>query len=304
MRIGRFEIARVRAPEQKTPGFTTTEEHFREFQSQGKRLILGTLAARSGTRWLCDIVNNHDRAYAVTERDTTVEAFWRYVKYNELPIDTDGIVKLLKQRIAGDWLEHDTTFVFSPYFSHGFQELCRALSPDKIVFAIARPEFVVQSIHNKGVFEGDYSHRNTDLALGYQPEFADQWSHFFGRIVPRGEFYQTWEGLTRIGKIAWWVNRVNMDIYTQLQEIPKEQVILFDLTQADQNYEYYLNLARVLNLSPLLAEERFLSLKKLTVKESDNVKHTWSEAERTEFDYHIEEWQRVYDVLASRTANP
>jgi hypothetical protein len=278
-----------------------TEGQFQELQAKGKRLFLGTLAARSGTRWLCDIVENHDRTYAVTERDTTAEAFWRYVKYNELPIDTDGIVKLLKQRIAADWLENDTTLIFSPYFSHGFLELYRDLSPDKIIFGFAKPEFVVQSIFNKGVFEEDYSRRNTDLALGYQPEFANQWSHLFGRIVPRGESYQAWQGLTRVGKIAWWVNRINIDIYKQLQDLPDERIVMFDLSQADQNYEYYLDLARLLDLSPLMSEERFLSLKKLTVKKSDNVKHAWSETERAEFDSHIEEWQNVYDGLAPRT---
>lgn len=302
MRIGNFQISRIKAPAKKTPDSQPTENQFRELKESGKRLFLGTLAARSGTRWLCDIAKSHDRAYAVTERDKMPESFWRYVKYNELPVDTDGIVRLLKRRIAADWLEHDSTLIFSPYFSHGFVELCHALEPDKIIFGFAEPEFVVQSIYNKGMFEEDYSRRDFHLALSYQPEFANRWSHYFGRIVPRGEFYETWQQLTRIGKIAWWVNRVNMDIYNQLQEIPENRVILFDLAVADQNYEYYLGLSRLLDLSPVLSKERFLSLKKLTVKASDNVKHGWSEAERSEFNQHIKEWKRVYDELAPRAA--
>jgi hypothetical protein len=276
-----------------------SDEQYQELRRGGRQLVLGTLAARSGTRWLCDIVKNHDRAFAVTERDVTVEAFWRYVKYNELPIDTAGIIKLFKQRIVGDWRENDLTLVFSPYFSHGFLDLYHALDPDKVIFGIARPEFVVQSIYNKGMFAESYLHGNTNLALGYQPELAERWSHFFGRIVPRGSFYQTWEGLTRVGKIAWWVNRINMDIYDQLGNVPEERIIVFDLPQADQNYDYYLRLADLLNLSPLMDKERFLSLKKLTVKKSDNVKHDWSTHEQAEFDEYIAEWrQTYYDISA------
>lgn len=300
MRIGKFQISRIKTPAEKGPDSLPTEDQFHELKEKGKRLFLGTLAARSGTRWLCDIVKSHDRAHAVTERDKIAESFWRFVKYNELPIDTDGIVRLLKRRIADDWLKNDTTLIFSPYFSHGFLELCHALDPDKVIFGFAQPEFVVQSIHNKGMFEEDYSRRDVDLALGYQPEFANRWSHYFGRIFPRGEFYRTWQGLTRIGKIAWWVNRINMDIYNQLQEIPEDRVVLFDLAVADQNYEYYLSLAELLNLSPILTKDNFLSLKELSVKKSDNVKHPWSETERSEFDLHIEEWQRAYEDLSPR----
>lgn len=301
MRIGSFQISRIKAPEDQSVDLELSEEQFQEFHNNGKRLVLGTLAARSGTRWLCDIVKNHDRSFAVTERDTTVEAFWRYVKYNELPIDTDGIIRLLKQRVADDWQENDLTLVFSPYFSHGLVELYHALDPEKIIFGMAAPEFVVQSIYNKGFFLEDYSSHDADLVLGYQPEFTTRWSHYFGRIVPRGEFFQTWLGLTRVGKIAWWVNRVNMDIYRQLEMIPEDRIVVFDLPRADQNYDYYVGLAGRLKLSPLMGKNQFLSLKKITVRKTDNVKHEWSGKEKSEFELYISEWRRVYDSIASQS---
>jgi len=301
MRIGKLQITRIGAPGASQAYLERTEEQFHTLHKQGKKLILGTLAARSGTRWLCDIVKNHDRASAFAERDVTAEAFWRYVKYNELPIDTGGIIRLLKQRIADDWQENDLTLVFSPYFSHGLLELYNALEPERIIFGMAPPEFVVQSIYNKRFFLEDYSGHDADLVLGYQPEFTTRWSHYFGRIVPRGEFFQTWLGLTRVGKIAWWVNRVNMDIYRQLEMIPRDRIVVFDLPQADQNYEYYLGLADHLELSPLMDKNQFLSLKKLTVKKTDNVKHEWSRQEKSEFELHISEWRGIYDAIASQS---
>ena len=149
MRIGKIQISRISIEKQAELDALPEAELFDELRANGKRLFLGTLAARSGTRWLCDIVKSHDRTHAVTERDVMVEAFWRYVKYNELPIETDGTITLLKQRIASDWLKNDATLIFSPYFSHGLLELCQLLKPEKVIFGIAQPEFVVQSIFNK-----------------------------------------------------------------------------------------------------------------------------------------------------------
>jgi hypothetical protein len=297
MRIGKFQISRIRDKQNDTSYLEMTEAQFEALQTNGKRLVLGTLAARSGTRWLCDIVASHNRCHAVTERDVVAESFWRYIKYNELPIDSDGIVRLLKQRIADDWQQNDLTLIFSPYFSHGFVELYEALKPDRVIFGYAPPEFVVQSIYNKGVFVEDYSRQNTDLAIGYNPEFGEKWSHLFGRIVPRGDFYDTWHGLTRVGKISWWVNHINMAIYRQLEHIPNERILFFDLSYADQNYEYYQNLATELDLSPRLEKDQFLALKKLTVKKSDNVRHQWSDRENAEFEHHISEWREVYETL-------
>jgi hypothetical protein len=297
MRIGKFQISRVREKTEDTAYLGMTEAQFEDLHGKGKKLVLGTLAARSGTRWLCDIVASHDRCHAVTERDVVPESFWRYVKYNELPVDTNGIIRLLKQRIAADWQRNDLTLIFSPYFSHGFGELYHALKPDCVIFGYAPPEFVVQSIYNKGVFSEEYSQTNADLAIGYFPELGEKWSHLFGRIVPRGDFFGEWQSLTRIGKIAWWVNHINMVIHRQLEQIPKEKILLFDLSHADQNYEYYIDLAARLGLSPRLEKDQFLSLKKLTVKKSDNVKHQWSARERSQYEQHISEWQRVYQSL-------
>jgi len=299
LKLGPFHISWVTRPEREALNLERVNDQFREFQATGKKLLLGTLCARSGTRWLCDIVKSHDRAYAVTERDATPESFWRYIKYNELPIESDGIVRLLKKRIVDDWQANDLTLIFSPYFSHGLRELVQELSPTHVIFGVAEPEFVVQSIYNKGIFSTPYPERPDDVAIGFQPEFLGRWSHFYGRIVPRGPFYNDWLELTQVGKIAWWVNRINMDIYEQLESLSPDQVILFDLPKADQNYEYYTSLAAKLGLRPILSRERFLALKKETAKSSDNVKHTWTAEERTEFEQQIAEWQRVYARLSS-----
>jgi hypothetical protein len=90
---------------------------------------------------------------------------------------------------------------------------------------------------------------------------------------------------------------VNIDIWNQLQSIPKEKVFLFNLKDADQNYEYYLNLAERFGLSPVLERKQFISIKKKTVLPSHNEKHTWSELEEVEFKQHSKEWYSLYYEL-------
>lgn len=275
---------------------TVSQDYEKQIKS-GKILILGTLSARSGTRWLCDIFSHHKTAIGSIERFNVAEAFYRYIKFNNLPIDCSGFIRLIKKGILQDWEKVDISLVFSPYFSHGILELYNELKPQRIIFAINDPEFTVTSIYNKEVFKETYYKDSPNLILGYQPELGERWSHFFGRIVPKGNFYSTWEKLTRIGKISWWGNRINMDIYQQLQEIPTEKIWIFKLKEADQNYDYYKKLAKEFNLQPLLEEEEFLTIKAKTVKKSNNVKREWTEREKDEFLQYTKQWTELYNML-------
>jgi len=187
--------------------------------------------------------------------------------------------------------------VFSPHFSHGLAELYELLKPEKIFFAINDPEFSVQSMYNKGVFRQYYFRENNDKAIGFQPALSGSWAYNFGRLVPNGPFYDTWKGLTRIGKLAWWGNMVTTEIYRQFSLIPAGVMDIFHLKTADQNYEYYKELAARYKLTPLLSERDFLALKGKRFKKTDNVKHEWSSLERAEFEMYTKEWVELYNKL-------
>lgn len=278
----------------------TVTADYEDALKRGKRLILCVLAARSGTRWLGDVFNAHKNATGITERYFEAESMYRYISYNRLPIDTSGIITLIKYGILQDWKRGDIAFVNSPFFSYGLDKLNEELRPETIVYGCSEPRFSTQSIYNKGFFQHYYIHDDPTLALGFQPSFPQRWYwlYLFARLVPREpEAYRAWEQLTRIGKIAWWGSMVNIDIWNQLQSIPKEKVFLFNLKDADQNYEYYLNLAERFGLSPVLERKQFLSIKKKTVLPSHNEKHTWSELEEAEFKQHSKEWYSLYYEL-------
>lgn len=269
----------------------------------GKKLVIGTFVARSGTRWLCDIINSHNNVTGSVERFMEAETFLRYVNYNLLPIDLSAVYALLKQGIINDWRNNDLTFVFSPFFSHSICELSEILKPKEFIFAITEPKFVVQSLYNKGFFKEDYIYNNKDKVVGFQPQVGTKSSHFFGRIIPSGKDYEYWSNLTRIGKISWWGNRIINDIYAQITMIDSKKVSIFDLALADQNYKYYCNLAKQFNLLPKMNEQDFLSLKSKTVKKADNATHKWSPLENEEFDRETLSWHEVYKNIYKNYKN-
>lgn len=276
----------------------SVDEEYARQKAAGKRLVLGTLPSRSGTKWLCDIFSAHANATGTPERNFEAAAFYRYIKYNKLPVDTAGIIAAIKHGIIRDWKKADVALVFSPHFSHGLEELYDALGPERIIFAINDPEFTVQSMYNKGIFSQRYARNDPTLANGYQPALAGSWSQIFGRLVPVGGEYEQWSGLTPIGKLAWWGNMVTMEINRQLSRLPAGVMDVFDLAAADQNYTWYLSLAKDYRLAPVLSERAFLRIKGKRFKASENRKHEWSGVERAEFEQHTKEWAELYRKLS------
>lgn len=301
MMLGRLQISWNRRPPTRLGAneLVGIDERYEKALASGKKLVLGTLCARSGTMWLCDIFDEHQNATGITERNFEEEAYYRFTTYNKLPIDTAGIIALIKHGILEDWKKGDIALVFSPFFSHGMLELSKALSPSRIIFAISEPEFTVQSIYNKGFFSQHYVRGRYDLALGFQPSFSGSWSQYFGRIVPNGVAYREWEKFTRIGKISWWGNRINVDIWQQLLQLPREKIHIFNLQEADQNYDWYLRLAKEFDLAPVLSRKQFLSIKGRRVRAEHNAHHEWSPEERAEFERLTKEWKELYEKLCA-----
>lgn len=277
------------------------EKLFAQNIKAGKRLVLGTLVGRSGTRWLCDIFKSHLGVAASIERFSEAEAFYRYVCFNNLPIDVSAIINLFKAGILEDWEKSEISVVFSPYFSHGIDHLIQELYPENIIVAVAEPRFIVQSLYNKGFFIEDLFYRDRNKVVGYQPQVGLKPSHFFGRVIPTSDEFEQWSKLTRIGKIAWWGNRIMCDIHFQIQHLKEQRIYIFDLAYADQNYEFYLQLCGQFDLCPKLSQKKFLSLKKNTVKPHDNAPHGWTLQEESEFLEFSKEWREIYGTLSSKS---
>ena len=273
----------------------SVSEIYEEVIQQGhKQLVLVVTSGRSGTRWLCEIFRAHENAEGGVERNRIAESFYRYIKFNRLPIDTAGIIEITKKEILQDWAKADISITVSPYFSHDLSTLFHELKADKVIWGINNPKFTVTSCLNKGLYLREDIRQNPELAVGFQPHTGEQWSHFFGRLMPRGQFHKEWRSLTRVGKISWFLNTLHMEILSHIDRIPKNKVWIFKLEEADQDYEYYLRMARAFGLKPILNEEDFLSLKQKTAFEWENLTRDWSKEETEQFEEYAADYIGLY----------
>lgn len=284
---------------------------FKEKKSLKKdrqRLILGITAGRSGMAWLASIFDAHQNALGWSERYPDAEAFYRYIKGNNLPIDTQGIIELIRGGIREDWQEAEISFLSSPYFSPGFLDIFYQLKADRVIWGINDPRLTATSFYNKGWYAHKDIRGDRDLVSGFQVA-GQKWHHFFGRLIPVGKFYDEWRFLTRIGKIAWFLNTLNLEIYAHIKKLPREKVWIFKLEEAAQNYDYYLQLAQEFGLEPLLSEKKFLAFKtKKVVKgkrsyrvwsEWENVPKVWTRKEEREFQKYAADYIKIYPKLWS-----
>ncbi len=289
-------IRKIAGNSERGEAFASSEGYER-LKESGKRLILCITVGRSGTRWLKDIFAAHANVVGSCERNAIAESFYRYVKWNKLPIDTQNIIELTKADIIDDWHSADISLVVSPYFSHDFVSLFNELKADKVIWGVNDARFTVSSFYNKGWYLDEVMRKDHNLAIGFQPAFQERLNHFFGRVVPTDPFYQEWKSLTRIGKISWFYNNVNMEIYRSTRQLSKEKLWIFKLEEADQKYDYYLKIAKGFGLRPILSKKRFLSLRQKTVKKSDNVRREWSEQEEKEFKKYTSKFRKIYKNL-------
>lgn len=293
---GMLDKKRIRNKKEYDNLYKTSQEINKAYENMDrnqKKLVLGVTSGRSGMKWVYEIFRHHENADGGGERNVEAEAFWRYVHFNNLPIDLSGVIEVTKREILLDWIESDISITVSPYFSHNFLKLVEELKVDYVIWGITDPKFTVTSFYNKGWYKENIIYHDINKVVGYQ--FNESWSHFLGRIVPSGEEYKKWNKLTRIGRISWFVNMIHYEIYKQIQQLPKEMIYVFKLADADQNYEYYKKMANFFGLQPLMNESDFLSLKKLAAKSSENRVKRWTEQEEIEFLEETKELRKIYE---------
>lgn len=285
-------LKRIKKDKRYSYTYKGNESKYDELKLQ-KKLIICVNVGRSGTRWLADIFDAHNGVVGTCERLTSYESFYRYVKWYGLNIDLSGVINTLKDSIIQDWETNDTSMIVSPYLSHDLEYINKELKPDAIIWGVTDPMFTVNSFNNKW----QYTPQESFKIPGLDPNKSINQS--FGRIIPNNEEeFLAWNKLSNIGKISWLYSKVNNEIYDALQNIDTKQYI-FKLEKADQNYQFYLDLADCFNLTPLLSQKKFLSIKGKTVKKSDNVKKELTRQEELEFHQYTDEFYEKYLKLVT-----
>ncbi|MCL4263415.1 MAG: hypothetical protein KJ069_09375 [Anaerolineae bacterium] len=239
---------------------------------------------RCGTQFLSKVLH-HERGVASThERNPLNESFHRYCQWYRLPVDHEGFLQTKEREIQKDLQTHQFSFEASAFLSLSVQELFERFDA-RFISMVRRPDQVVNSFWSKNWYAETAVWQDKIKAPGYQDLAKEH--HFFSRLLPRaGEFAQ-WEGMSRVGKLAWFWNTVNLEILAQLQKLPQEQWRIFKLEEL--NYQTYQTLRDFLGIKPGLSEG---SYKAMTQERPNRRRHIltvadWSDDQIADFESQV-----------------
>jgi hypothetical protein len=239
--------------------------------------VLSFGAGRSGQNWFSKIFNSHQNWIGTCERFADYEAFYRYISYYNLPIDKQNFFNLLELSSNRDMAKYQNTFISSPYFGFGVEELYKKLKPNYLIFNIRNPIDSIQSFYQKGWYLNYNDFINNSPSI----DITNNLYRSFSRIIPKDDYLNEWSKLTRIGKLTWFWTTINKTIYNSFIKIQNVEKLFVKLEDVDQNYEMYEKLS-----------ERFNFKKKLKKKSFENV---LIKSSNFEFDYAYEykDWSKI-----------
>ncbi|ETA69717.1 hypothetical protein [Candidatus Pelagibacter ubique] len=258
---------------------------YQNFQRKDNNVLtLSFGSGRSGQNWFSKIFNSHPNWVGTCERFADYEAFYRYICYYNLPISKNGFIDLIELSSKRDMAKHQNSFISSPYFSFGIEELTNRLKPNSIFFNIRNPIKTVESLYNKGWYQN----------LNYQKEInsplidiTDSQYRSFSRIIPKGEYLKEWLSLSRIGKITWFWSTVNKTIYDKFNNIQNIDKYYVKLEDVNQNYDIYEKLSKKFNFKNKMTERQFYKVLNKAPNNDTNLNHVyknWNNVEKKEFE--------------------
>ena len=273
---------------------------YQNFQKRSNnKLALSFGAGRCGQNWFSKIFNSHSNWIGTNERFAQYEAFYRYICYYNLPIYKDEFIKLIELSSKRDMAKYQNSFISSPYFALGVEELTNKLKADFIFFLIRNPIQTVESFYNKGwyVYFNDQKEINSPLI-----DISDSQYRSFSRIVPQGEILKEWLSLTRIGKITWFWATINKVIYSDFKKIQNVDKFFVKLEDVNQNYIIYEKLSKNFNFENKLTKRQFYNVlnKASNYETSSNYLYkNWTDLEKKEFENIIHNNFPHYDEIAT-----
>jgi hypothetical protein len=213
---------------------------------------------RCGTLFLHQVLEQEPTVASSHERNPENEAFQRYCKWHGLAVDNEGFLAEKEREIAADLERRAYSFEASPYLSLSVGELHERFGA-KFVFLIRRPDGVVTSFVHKGFYRRPYAVQNFDLAAGYQDQSPERFFTYFARISPRGEFFQTWNGMTQVGKVAWFWRAFNERTLEAVEALPEDSYRIVRIEDLD--YAKYMELCRFLGVDGQVPQATFDALR-------------------------------------------
>ena len=258
---------------------------YQNFQRKDNNVLsLSFGSGRSGQNWFSKIFNSHPNWVGTCERFADYEAFYRYICYYNLPISKNGFIDLIELSSKRDIAKYQNSFISSPYFSFGIEELTNRLKPNSIFFNIRNPIKTVESLYNKGWYQNLNNQKEINSPL---IDITDSQYRSFSRIIPKGEYLKEWLSLSRIGKITWFWSTVNKTIYDKFNNIQNIDKYYVKLEDVNQNYDIYEKLSKKFNFKNKMTESQFYKVLNKAPNNDTNLNHVyknWNNVEKKEFE--------------------
>jgi hypothetical protein len=249
------------------------------------RVAFAVGTGRCGTHFVAEMLSAEPGVASWHERDPLCDTFQRYCKWYRLPVDDEGFLRHKETGIRADLAASRLSFEASGYLSLSVRDLYARFGA-RTVLMVRRPDEVVNSYLGKGWYEAPYVVGDPAKALGFQPGKLPH--HFFSRIAPRGEELLRWNGLTRVGKIAWFWNALNLAVLDEMEALPESHRRVQKLEETD--YVGYRDLARFLGVETALDEAGFRRIADPRPGKRPRVRSVadWTDREREEFESLVE----------------
>lgn len=264
--------------------------------AEGKKLVFAFSIGRSGMRWFAKLFQNHANCRAHSERFPLYETFYRYATWNKLPVDMSGFCHLLQQSIYNDWALADISYNASPFYNAGIPDLASWFDMDLMIFHLRNPVDVVNSFESMGWYADPLHYEDVDKAPGIQSK-TSSFHHNFARVLPRGEEFEQFRRMTRIGRIAWFCNTGVKMIHEALNDLPSEKQWHLRLDAINQNYDFYRAAAENVGLTPVLSEKAYLNMRSSmgNILKKKRTYADWTPREKQEYESMIGDYVEIYD---------
>ena len=268
----------------KRPSYEELLVHKHFSRGINNKFVLSFGAGRCGQNWFAKIFNSHPNWIGTSERFADFESFYRFVSFNKLEIDTQSFFYLLELAYKRDLEKYNNTFIASPYFAFGVEELSNKLNPDYLFFNIRNPIESVESFYRKGWYLNFNDLSNKKIP---SIDISNNLNRSFSRIIPNDEFYDEWHKLTRIGKITWFWAITYKSIFDDFNKITNIDKFFFKLEDVNQNYNFYEKLSIKFNFENKMSKSKFYDVinKAPNRGPSDKYKYKdWNNLEKKEFE--------------------
>lgn len=268
----------------KRPSYEELLVHKHFSRGINNKFVLSFGAGRCGQNWFAKIFNSHPNWIGTSERFADFESFYRFVSFNKLEIDTQNFFYLLELAYKRDLEKYNNTFIASPYFAFGVEELSNKLNPDYLFFNIRNPIESVESFYRKGWYLNFNDLSNKKIP---SIDISNNLNRSFSRIIPNDEFYDEWHKLTRIGKITWFWAITYKSIFDDFNKITNIDKFFFKLEDVNQNYNFYEKLSIKFDFEKKMSKSKFYDVinKAPNRGPSDKYKYKdWNNLEKKEFE--------------------